>query len=286
MFYDLHFGETETLLGQVLDDEPSLPDLLTAIREMESWEHFLDIRLYDLYRAKFAVLVSADSSPEAIQKFSEHLSAARGALTRKTGSELPEKLAVINDLLKDQLIRLDELHPSEVAKRTHVQPLLQCLWASNGASERSALRKRLDLAEPNLTRVLNLAQTAALITRRRVAKNVHVSLTPIGTAICEKIFPKKKDDAQCLIITEDERTYDCTFDSQGKFLLIHVVQHSSPSGWTRRARQSQTFQNRRSDQLTLKLPSHEVVRTFEACSGKVATVPVSLQRAPVQAAGI
>jgi DNA-binding MarR family transcriptional regulator len=281
MFYDLHFSDTETLLGQVLDDEPLLPALLTAIRETENWEHFLDIRLYDLYRAKFAVLVSADSPPEAIQKFSEHLSAARGVLTRNRRSELPEKLAVINDLLKDQLIRLDELRPSEVAKRTHVQPMLRCLWESNGASERSVLREELGLAEANLTRVLNLAQTAALITRKRVAKNVQVSLTPIGSAICEKLFPKKKDDAHSVIITEDARTYVCKFEPQGAFLLIRVAQHSPPSAWDRNGRQRWKFHSRGSSELTMKLPNHEVVRTFEACSGRVKTVPVSLQQTQV-----
>lgn len=280
MTYDLHYGDTEALLGQVLDDEPFLPDLLSAIRDIDGWEHFLDVRLYDLYRAKFAIIVSTNSPPDVLQRFSEHLSAARGVLTHKEESELPAKLAVINDLLKDQLIRLEELRPIDVAKKRHVEPMLKCLWAANGAMERSTLREELKLAEPNLTRVLNLAQTAALITRERKAKSVQVRLTPIGTAVCEKLFGKKEVVQQRMTVPESAPSYDCIFKPQGRFLFIHFAPRPT---WGRGRRVSRAWNEHHVglEDIAMKLDNAKVVLAVQAaCSGRAATVPVLLEPAP------
>lgn len=189
--HDLLYLDTDELLARILEDGPEFPRLIAALRAYDPWEPELDVRLYDLYRTLLVTLIGRRPAVSEIEQFGAHLGTASGVLSRKKGSSLAPKLTILADLLRDFAYQIEQLAPETALQRAHIKPLLRFLNVEGGRVSRVDVRDTLGLADANLSRVLNLAESSQLITRQRIGNDVFVELTSKGAELCERFMPEE-----------------------------------------------------------------------------------------------
>ncbi len=87
------------------------------------------------------------------------------------------KISVLAELVYLSVLAREVLTPDEALRRRHVRMLLDVLnQAGDVAVDRADLAEKLNLKQANLTRVLNIASAAGLITREYEGKGCKISL--------------------------------------------------------------------------------------------------------------
>lgn len=124
---------------------------------------------------------------QELRAWHDILGSASTLMTRNGEIGLGEKIGALGELVSESLAVADAFGAIDVTKRQHVAEALAFLAANGGRARRAELGGHLDLAQCNLTRVLNMMYAAGLVERSAHGKEAIFALSRAGEATQKKL---------------------------------------------------------------------------------------------------
>jgi DNA-binding HxlR family transcriptional regulator len=105
---------------------------------------------------------------------------------------LAERLQALVDLVYRSVRTADVATDTELLGRAHVRTVLRLLLANDGSAPRKFVRDKTGLLQGNLNRVVELLESAGLVTRHAVGREVDYELTRQGKQLAKMAEPQPR----------------------------------------------------------------------------------------------
>lgn len=184
----------------VLADEPSLDELLGAIRGVAAWTRDHAEALDDVLQQRILRLLTRQHTREELEALHDLLrrvvDPSHRAAIDALGDHFPDRWDSYARLVDGRIGALDARSP-DILRRKHVTEVLEALVDAGGTMPQGALADVRGLKKANLTRVLHLMEAHDLIVRRRIGKENEVSLGAAAPRPAAPAAPANVIPARC-----------------------------------------------------------------------------------------
>ena len=105
---------------------------------------------------------------------------------------LAERMQALVDLIYRSVRTADVATDADLLARAHVRTILQLLFTRGGSAPRKFVRDRTGLMQGNLNRVIDLLESAGLVTRQTQGREVDYELTRRGMQLAKTAEPQPR----------------------------------------------------------------------------------------------